>query len=184
MYLPALSFGRLIGAAAIACAAALVSVAALAATASATAPAGAAVSASTPKCTTSGLVVWLDTQASGTAGSTYYKLKFTNLSGHACTLRGYPGVSAVDLGRHKLGSAASQNNHLTPHLVSLAGGATATALLRIGDTGHFAPSTCGRVTAAGLRVYPPNQTTSEIVRFPFGACSRTGPGYLSVEAVA
>jgi hypothetical protein len=169
MHLPALSYRRLIGAAAIACAAALAPVAAPAA------------AASTPKCATSGLVIWLNTRASGTAGSLYYTLEFTNLSGHACTLLGYPGVSAVDLDRHQLGSAASKNNHLTPHLVSLASGATATAVLRIGDVGHF--PTCGRVTAAGLRVYPPNQTAAEVVPFPFGACSRTGPVYLSVEVV-
>ena len=181
MHLPALSFRRLIGAAAIACAAALAPVAAPSATASAAAPTGAAAAASTRKCATSGLVIWLNTRASGTAGSLYYTLEFTNLSGHACTLLGYPGVSAVDLDRHQLGSAASQNNHLTPHLVSLASGATATAVLRIGDVGHF--PTCGRVTAAGLRVYPPNQTAAEVVPFPFGACSRTGPVYLSVEVV-
>ena len=27
------------------------------------------------------------------AGSVFYKIKFTNLSGHACTLRGFPRVA-------------------------------------------------------------------------------------------
>jgi curli biogenesis system outer membrane secretion channel CsgG len=184
VHLPVLSVRRLSGAAAIACTAVLAPVAALAAAAFPAAPARAAAAASTPKCTTSGLVVWLDTRGSGTAGSIYYHLKFTNLSRQACTLRGYPGVSAVDLAGHQLGSAASQNHHLTPHLVSLASGATVTAVLQIGDTGHFPPSTCRRVTAAGLRVYPPNQTAAKLVPFPFSACSRTGPVYLSVEALA
>jgi hypothetical protein len=39
------------------------------------------------------------------------------------------------------------------------------------------------VNAGGLRVYPPGQTASKLVPFPFRACSRSGPGYLSVEAV-
>jgi hypothetical protein len=182
MHLPALSVRRLIGAAAIACTAVLAAMATLAATASPAATGNAPAVASAPTCTTSELVVWLDTRGSGTAGSTYYNLKFTNLSGHACTLRGYPGVSAVDLRSRQLGSAASQNHHLIPHLVSLASGATATAVLQLGDTGHFAPATCRRVTAAGLRVYPPNQTTAKLIPFPFNACSRTGPLYLSVEA--
>jgi hypothetical protein len=39
------------------------------------------------------------------------------------------------------------------------------------------------VTAAGLRVYPPNLTTSKVVPFPFSACSLTGPVYLNVRAV-
>src|SRR5919204_6435439 len=59
-------------------------------------------------CATSGLVVWIDTQGSGAAGSVFYKLRFTNLSGHACTLAGYPGVSAVDLRGHRLGREAAR----------------------------------------------------------------------------
>jgi Domain of unknown function (DUF4232) len=38
-------------------------------------------------------VVWLNTQADHAAGSSYYELEFTNLSGHACALQGFPGVS-------------------------------------------------------------------------------------------
>ncbi|MDQ6778933.1 MAG: DUF4232 domain-containing protein, partial [Actinomycetota bacterium] len=53
--------------------------------------------ASTPKCATSGLVVWLNTQGNGAAGSIFYALELTNLSGQTCTLNGYAGVSAVDL---------------------------------------------------------------------------------------
>jgi hypothetical protein len=46
------------------------------------------------------------------AGSIYYHLEFTNLSGRACTLVGYPGVSAINLSGHQLGSAAdSGRNH-------------------------------------------------------------------------
>jgi len=48
----------------------------------------------------------MDTQGDGAAGSVYYTLQFTNLSGHACTLRGYPGVSAVSLSGHQLGAPA------------------------------------------------------------------------------
>lgn len=184
MYLPALAPRQLIGAAAIACAAvALAPVAALAAPGSSLAPAGATAAASTPRCATSGLVVWLDTQGNGAAGSIYYNLKFTNLSGHACTLFGYPGVSAVDLGGHQLGSAASRNAAHKPRVVSLANGATATAVLRIAEAGNFPVSTCRPVTAAGLRVYPPNQTAAKVVPFLFRACSRRGPVYLSVEVV-
>ena len=134
-------------------------------------------------CPTSGLVLWLDSQGDGTAGSIYYKLEFTNLSGHGCTLSGYPGVSAVDLAGHQLGSAGSRSSsHL--HTVTLANGASATAVLRIVEAGNFPNSSCHRVSAAGLRVYPPNQTAAKLVPFPFDACSRSGPVYLSVEAVA
>lgn len=56
--------------------------------------------------TTSGLVVWMDTVGNGYAGGVAYTLKFTNLSGHACALYGYPEVSAVTLSGHPLGTPA------------------------------------------------------------------------------
>jgi hypothetical protein len=172
-----------VASAAIACTAGLALAATYAARASsAGASGGAAVSL--PRCATSGLVVWLDTAGSHAAGSTYYKLEFTNLSAHRCSLFGYPGVSAVDLGHHLLGGAAARNTHLAPHLVSLASGASASAVLQLTDTGVFPRSACRQRTAAGLRVYPPDQTASKIVPFPFPACGHTGPVYLHVEAVA
>jgi hypothetical protein len=66
------------------------------------------VRSAAPSCKTSGLVVWLDTQGDAAAGSVFYKLKFTNQSGSTCVLRGYPGVSAVNLKSHQLGRAASR----------------------------------------------------------------------------
>jgi hypothetical protein len=119
----------------------------------------------------------------GAAGSFYYNLELTNLSGHACTLLGYPGVSAVNLGGQQIGSAASRDNVAKPGTVKLANGASAIAVLRIVDVDNFPPSVCHKVTAAGLRVYPPDQKKSELVPFPFEACSRTGPVSLMVEAV-
>src|SRR5260370_2778085 len=102
MHLPAFSPRRLIGAAAVACAA-LIPVAALAAAS----PSALAAPASVPRCATSGLVIWFTADVGGGyAGGYFYTLHFTNLSGHACTLRGYPGVSAVSLGGRRLGSPA------------------------------------------------------------------------------
>ncbi len=151
--------------------------------ASTTAAARARAAAGPPRCASSGLVVWLDTQGSGAAGSSYYMLKLTNLSGHTCTLSGYSGVSAVNLRGHQLGRAASRAGTPTPKLVKLADGATATEVLRIVDVSVFTPSACRPVTAAGLRVYPPNQTAAKAIPFPLRACSRSGPVYLSVQAI-
>jgi Domain of unknown function (DUF4232) len=67
--------------------------------------------------------------------------------------------------------------------VTIGRGKTATAVLQIVDAGNFPPSACHPVTAAGLRVFPPNQTRSKVVPFPFGACSRRGPVYLIVGPV-
>jgi hypothetical protein len=167
---------RLLAAGAFACAA-LVPASALAAS-------GAAQGSrtTTPACATSGLDVWLNTQGSGAAGTIYYNLEFTNLSGSTCTLFGYPGVSGTSLSGTQLGSAAVRIG-ATPHTVTLADGATATATLGIVQAGIFPAAQCGPVTGAGLRVYPPNQTQFRKVPFPFPACAKTGPGYLKIMPI-
>ena len=171
MHLPTLSSRRLAGAAAIACAAALIPVAALAASAGPAAGAAPAA-ASTPPCQTAGLVMWL-ANGNAAAGTFYYDLNFTNLSGHACTLRGHPGVSAVNLSGGHVGRPAGWGNPGNARLrtIRLANGATATAVLAVTDVYNYPASVCRRVTAAGLRVIPPNQFTSKLVPYPIGACS-------------
>jgi Domain of unknown function (DUF4232) len=164
---------------------AAIALASISATLIATASGSAATgtTASTPRCATSQLVVWLDTQGNGAAGSITYDVEFTNLSGHRCTLFGYPGVSAVNLAGSQLGSAASRDRARAARRVTLRNGGTATALVRIVDAGNFPSSSCRPVTAAGLRIFPPNQTAAKVIPFPFGACSRSGPTYLFVRVV-
>ncbi len=164
-----------------ACVVALALVIPLSATASSARP-RAATATSTPMCATRGLVIWLDTQGSGAAGSVYYRLKLTNLSGHACTLAGYPRVAAVDLGGRQLGSGSSRYVSHKP-LVTLANRAAASVVLEILDVSNFSASACRPVTAAGLRVFPPHHSASKVVPFPFRACSRAGPIYLTAQAV-
>jgi Protein of unknown function (DUF4232) len=138
----------------------------------------------TPLCETPGLVIWLDTTGNGAAGTTFYNLHLTNLSGHACTLNGFPFLYAVNLSGHQVGPRAPFRTPPSPHQVKLRNGQTATAVLGIVDTGNFPSSACRPVTAAGLRVFPPNQTRSKLVPFPFSACSRAhGPASLNVGAV-
>jgi hypothetical protein len=151
-----------------------------------------ALAASTPACATSGLVIWLNQESGGGAlGSVYYKLELTNLSGHACTLYGYPGVAAVSLAGRQLGLAATHEVTPKKGLVTLAGGrstltgnetATATAIVRIVDVGAL-PG-CRPVSAAGLRVYPPGQTRAKVVPFPFETCTRGRLSNLLVQAVS
>ena len=169
---------RIVAAAAVTCAAALAPAAALASPG----PQAAAAQTATPSCATSGLDVWLDTQGNGTLGTTYYKLEFTNLSGSSCSLSGYPAVSAVTLSGTQLGNGSVPSGG-TPHTVTLANGATAHAVLGITETGNFPPSQCHPVTAAGLRVHPPGQTKTRVAPFPFAACSKSGPIYLTIRPV-
>jgi len=136
----------------------------------------------------------MNTRGSAYAGGVYYTLYFTNLSGHACTLFGYPGVSAVNLSGRQIGSPAGRSP-ATRTTVRLAEGATASALLQVADPANFGtkcflpgpPPTQGKPgklpTAAGLRIYPPNQTTSKVIPYPFKACDHKGPVYMHVDPV-
>ena len=141
-----------------------------------------AAGASTPPCETGGLVIWMNTQGNGTAGTIFYTLNFTNLSGHSCTLRGFPGVSAVKLGGGQLGKPGSRDTGQTVKTITIGNGRTAHSTLGIVDIGAL--PNCPPTTAAGLRVFPPDQTSSKVIPFPFPACgSSTSPVFLRIRPV-
>lgn len=134
-------------------------------------------------CANGQLVNWLNTAPNGAAGTVYYQLQFTNVSAHECSLYGYPGVSAVDAAGHRIGDAARRNGPRTP-AVDVKPGGTVRASLGIVDTGNFPASSCRPVTADGLRVYAPNQTSSDVIPFPFSTCSRATDDSLTIGSVA
>lgn len=171
--------GRRLAAAMVGCCAILLPGAALAAPA---APAGSAAHAITPACETPGLVIWLDTNGNAGVGSVFYKLKFTNLSGHPCTLEDFPFINAVSLTGSLLGHPAATTGR-PGHQVTLNQGQTVTAELQIVNVLNLPAAQCKPVTAAGFRVFPPNQTRAKVVPFPFGACSANGPVFMFVKPV-
>ncbi len=126
--------------------------------------------------------MWLNSEDSGTAGSFYFHLELANLSGRTCTLAGYPGVSAVNLVGRQIGASARREVTQKPQVVTLAPEAQTTALIRVVHVGAL-PASCRPVAAAGFRVYPPGQTTSKVVPFPFRTCSSAGQSAISVRAV-
>ena len=143
----------------------------------------AGASAATPRCTTAALEVWLGVGGGGgQAGSVSYPMELTNVSGHACHLFGFPGVSAEAAG-HQLGSAARRDHSALEQTVTLRAGATAHTVLRITDVSVFPAATCRPVAADGLTVYPPGAVTAAQIPFRFRACSAKGPVFLSVTPV-
>lgn len=160
----------------------LAAVAAVLLTASTTAGAQTAT-ATTPRCTTAELEVWLGVGGGGgQAGSIAYPMELTNVSGHTCHLFGFPGVSAEVAG-HQVGSAAGRDHSAPEHTVTLRAGATAHTVLQIADVSAFPASSCKPVTAGGLTVYPPGAVNAAQIPFRFRACSANGPRFLSVEPV-
>jgi Protein of unknown function (DUF4232) len=97
--------------------------------------------------------------AQGYAGGVYEVIDFTNTSGSACTLYGYPGVSLVSGPPYtQIGLAAKRSPSTPVKLVTLAPGATGNALLQIVDALNYPSATCGPTKATALKIYPPNQT--------------------------
>ncbi|MBV9447058.1 MAG: DUF4232 domain-containing protein [Streptosporangiaceae bacterium] len=144
-------------------------------------------------CRSAGLDAWLGVAADSGAGpliraestagaSVVYTLEFTNVSGQTCSLYGYPGVWAYT-GDRQIGSPATLDTSIRPHVVTLAPGATAHAMLRYTRTASFGSAACRQVTVPGLRVYPPRAGSAVLVPLSIPACSREGPDFLSVEPV-
>jgi hypothetical protein len=136
-------------------------------------------------CTADDLGVWLAVaQLDGAAGSVYYPLQFTNLSRHACAMRGFAGVSAVDRNLHQLGSPAGRAHMVPVRTVVLAPGRTAHAVLRYGDvTVSTAPGCHPTLRTFELRVYPPGQRHATYAAFDFEVCSHAGPIYMDIGPI-
>lgn len=136
-----------------------------------------------PRCATSSLVIWLPNgMGSGAAGSVFYKLRLTNGSGKACTVSGFPAVSAVNLKGTVVGKPASHEGG-KGGAVKLAPGASASFQLRIVQAGNFSPSQCHPVMAAGLRVAPPGGGGGKVVPLPFETCAKAVQPLLTVGAI-
>jgi Protein of unknown function (DUF4232) len=114
--------------------------------------------------------------------SVNYTLEFTNVSRQACSLYGYPGVSAYT-GQRQVGNPATLDTSVRPIMVTLAPGATAHAVLRYIRTASLDAAACQQVTVPELRVYPPRAGGAVLVPLTIPACSRKGPNFLSVEPV-
>ena len=135
----------------------------------------------TTKCATSALTISLG-PANGTAGTTFYPLKFVNKSKTSCTLTGYPGVSAVTSSGKQIGNAAMRVNAKF-RTVTLAPGKQQSSSIGIVDTGNFSPSSCAPVTAAGLKIFPPNQSQAVTIKKKFSTCSSTTTNSLTVRPI-
>jgi hypothetical protein len=139
------------------------------------APTGGAGPAPLPPCATAALRVSVG-GANGAAGSIYYPLEFTNISGGPCVMYGYPGVSFVSApGGGELGGAAVRNSTFTPALVTLAPGAVAHASVQVVVAQNYPVSVCKPVTAHWLRVYPPGQYVPLYASLTAATCTGSVP---------
>jgi len=118
-------------------------------------------------------------------GTLSMPLEFTNLSGHTCTLRGLPRVSAIGKNGSPLGSPAAPDRAGREQTVRLAPGQTGYSVLGYSDvmTGNCPPT--GRATAFELRVFPPGGRRADHALWDFGTCSAWGSSvFMRVSAIA
>lgn len=153
-------------------------------------PSADAAPAAPPRCTAANLGAWIaPARGQGAAGTVYYPLQLTNLGRSACSLAGFPGVSAVTRTGTQLGSPAARSVAGSRARVIIGAGGTAHAILAYHDVAVSTAPGCRPVgTAAALKVYPPGSTTAtealvSAVVFSEGACSRAGVAYLGVSPV-
>ena len=120
-------------------------------------------SATIPACGNSSLTV-THTPSQGAAGHGAFVLLFRNVSAHSCTLRGYPGLDALNKYAHVLA-------HAQRTLHGYMGGAPAVSTVAIA-AGHFAsatvewlnfnPVTTGACTFSRLVAATPANTTHTV----------------------
>ena len=124
-------------------------------------------------CATSALRASVAASQGAAAGSSFYPIEFTNISGASCTLYGYPGVSFVTgVGGSQIGIPATESPTSPRRLITLAPGQAGHAELQVVDAQNYPPADCGMVTAHWLRVYPPNQTAPLYASFTAQACTK------------
>lgn len=129
-------------------------------------------------------MVWLPNgNGSGAAGSVFYKLRITNGGASACTLTGFPKVSAVNLKGQPIGKPAAKEAGQKAATVKLAPGGSASFQLRIVNPGNFSPADCHETAASGLRVSPPGAGGAKVVPLPFQTCAKPAEPVLSVGPV-
>ncbi|MCU1470878.1 MAG: hypothetical protein JWQ39_2027 [Glaciihabitans sp.] len=120
-------------------------------------------------------------RSDGTAGSSYTPLIFTNAGLHPCTLTGFPGVSfAASNTGDPIGAPADRDK--PKPTITLGINEKASALLRITVAGNYGDK-CRQVSAAGLRIYPPDNTDSFFLPWDTSACANTDVHLLEISSL-
>jgi hypothetical protein len=133
------------------------------------------------RCTAGNLAVWVNADsADGTAGTTYFNLEYTNISGVTCYLNGFPGVSATNGNGKQIGLAAAHDNSIPAKTIDIAPGMTAHSALGYHDI--LVDPSCKPQTASYLKVFAPNTVTARHAFVTLSLCT-TGQANLSVQRV-
>jgi Protein of unknown function (DUF4232) len=131
-------------------------------------------------CAANNLVIWVTTGGDSVSGTTYLHLDFSNRGRSACSLDGYPVVTATTLTQMRLGAAAGHGTGAPATTIDLAPGATAHSIL--GYVAKNVGAACKPKDASQLKVYPPKSAGAKFAFFPLPVCT-TGRYDLNVRVV-
>ena len=143
------------------------------------------VAAGARPCTTAGLHVGTGS-TQGAAGTSFTRIVFTNTSGSACTLAGFPGASLVSSGSNagsQIGAAAKRSSTSQARTVTLRAGEAAHAVLGVAEAGNFAAGKCRPVSAHWLKIFPPNQRAAAYAPLSTMTCASASVRTLTISPV-
>jgi hypothetical protein len=135
------------------------------------------------RCTGGQLHVSVVASGDDAAGHIGLLVVFTNTSTRTCTIYGYPGVSFVTVRGDQVNDPA-QRVPRTPSLVTVAPNGKAHASLLLVNVDNYAGSpSCQATLTAGVRVYPPDDTTALFASSPQWICDINGTGVPQIYPV-
>lgn len=121
-----------------------------------------------------------DTPGGGAAGNVSMRLTLTNAGSEPCLLSGFAEVAlTAGPSAAPIGAAATRDYSTPVPEVLLAPGQAGTATLQYSHAGNY--PNCTRTPAAGLRVFPPEDTSSLFIVQPRDACANPGIALLTVD---
>lgn len=134
----------------------------------------------TPKCTNADLKAGYRATEAG-AGSRFGEITLTNVSGHACSLGGFGGLSYVGGGDgSQIGAPAEREG--TWRKVIMKPGQVAVSAVAESTAENYPASDCKPTKVDGFRVYVPDSYDSQFVRHETTGCADKNVSLLSHRA--
>jgi hypothetical protein len=119
------------------------------------------------------------------AGHVGLRIVFTNAASHSCDMYGFPGVSFLTGAHGKQLNVPAERSpgEGAPKLIHLVAGGKAHADLLLVNTANFAADACKPQQAAGVRIYPPDETAAAFAAYAIMVCSVNGVGTAQIYPV-
>ncbi|MDQ6615315.1 MAG: DUF4232 domain-containing protein [Actinomycetota bacterium] len=134
------------------------------------------------RCASAALALSLSDRGTA-AGTAYRELVFKNTSTRTCTMRGYPGISFLDARGRQVGAPVARMSG-SDTLVTLGPGGTAAALIAYHDVYVSTFPNCQPTPAAGIQVFPPDETAGLTVPTNLMVCAnRAATGAAGISPV-